>query len=131
VNIMKKWFKNAKGLTLVELLAVIVILGIVAAIAVPAIGSTISKSKVNADASTVKLIQDAGYRYAITENISATKTMTVAELVTAGYLQSSPVSQTGASFGNVTITVASGKITVSGGEVVAGSPASPAASPGG
>lgn len=44
----KKFFKNEKGLTLVELLAVIVILGIVAAIAVPSIGSVIQKSRENA-----------------------------------------------------------------------------------
>ena len=51
-----KIFKNQKGLTLVELLAVIVILGIVAAIAVPSIGNIINNSKdkaILADASTV------------------------------------------------------------------------------
>ncbi|WP_379969046.1 type IV pilin protein [Ectobacillus sp. sgz5001026] len=53
---LKKFLKNEKGLTLVELLAVIVILGIVAAIAIPSIGSIIQKSKedgVKADAITV------------------------------------------------------------------------------
>nr|WP_186278741.1 prepilin-type N-terminal cleavage/methylation domain-containing protein [Lysinibacillus sp. BW-2-10] len=42
---MKKSVKNEKGLTLIELLAVIVILGIIAAIAVPAIGNIISDSR--------------------------------------------------------------------------------------
>ncbi|WP_299738781.1 type II secretion system protein [Rossellomorea sp. y25] len=42
---MRKMLKNERGLTLVELLAVIVILGIIAAIAVPSIGSIINKSK--------------------------------------------------------------------------------------
>ncbi|XXM72268.1 type IV pilin protein [Lysinibacillus sphaericus] len=45
---LKKILKNDKGLTLVELLAVIVILGIIAAIAVPSIGSIIEKSRVDA-----------------------------------------------------------------------------------
>ena len=47
---------NEKGLTLIELLAVIVILGIVAAIAVPAIGNVINNSKdkaLLADASNI------------------------------------------------------------------------------
>lgn len=57
---MKKWLKrhlkNEKGLTLVELLAVIVILGIIAAIAVPSIGGIIDNTRIkaaNADAQNI------------------------------------------------------------------------------
>ncbi|WP_048600480.1 type II secretion system protein [Rubeoparvulum massiliense] len=42
---MKRLMRNEKGLTLIELLAVIVILGIIAAIAVPNIGGIINKTK--------------------------------------------------------------------------------------
>ncbi|MCG7311701.1 prepilin-type N-terminal cleavage/methylation domain-containing protein [Priestia flexa] len=45
---MKKFLKNEKGLTLIELLAVIVILGIIAAIAIPSIGGIIQKSREDA-----------------------------------------------------------------------------------
>lgn len=48
MNNFKKRLKDQRGLTLVELLAVIVILGIIAAIAVPSIGGIIQKSKEDA-----------------------------------------------------------------------------------
>ncbi|WP_163101781.1 type II secretion system protein [Peribacillus alkalitolerans] len=50
----KKFVKNQKGLTLVELLAVIVILGIIAAIAVPSIGGIIENSKTDAHIANAK-----------------------------------------------------------------------------
>lgn len=48
VEKFKQRLKNQRGFTLVELLAVIVILGIIAAIAVPSIGNIIEKSKIDA-----------------------------------------------------------------------------------
>ena len=48
-----------KGFTLVELLAVIVILGVLALITFPIIDGTIRNSKEKALASTIKSIEDA------------------------------------------------------------------------
>lgn len=88
---MRKWLKNQKGLTLVELLAVIVILGVIAAIAVPAIGNVINNSKEKADIQTDNLIKDAAYRYVINEEKDATVTdESLSTLVNGGYLNQAP-----------------------------------------
>jgi type IV pilus assembly protein PilA len=97
-----KFSKNQKGLTLIELLAVIVILGVIAAIAVPAIGSTITNSKTKADAQTVLLIQAAAERYAMDINpnglastalLSTATSISMLTLKNAGYLKEIPDKQ--------------------------------------
>jgi type IV pilus assembly protein PilA len=47
-QLLKKRLKNQRGLTLVELLAVVVILGIISSIAVPSIGKIIEETRVKA-----------------------------------------------------------------------------------
>jgi type IV pilus assembly protein PilA len=71
---LKKFLKNDKGLTLVELLAVIVILGIIAAIAVPSIGGIINKSKDDAKvAEAIQIINAAKLAYAENSEITTWK----------------------------------------------------------
>jgi type IV pilus assembly protein PilA len=60
---LKKRLKNQRGLTLVELLAVIVILGIISAIAVPSIGGIIQKSRVDAVKAEAIQVLNAGKLY--------------------------------------------------------------------
>ncbi|WP_419873955.1 prepilin-type N-terminal cleavage/methylation domain-containing protein [Candidatus Pristimantibacillus sp. PTI5] len=96
--------RNQKGLTLIELLAVLVIVGIIAAIAIPAIGGTIAKSKSKADASSQQLVQEAALRYMVDHqgDTPAVTTVTLATLVNDGYLNATPTFNDGKN--NVTIS---------------------------
>ena len=87
----KKLVKNEKGLTLVELLAVIVILAIVAAIAVPAIGNVIENSRYKATKSDAITVLNAANIYftekQTNEKGEAVESVTIKELNDAGYLE--------------------------------------------
>lgn len=75
--------RSKKGVTLVELLAVIVILGIIAAIAVPTIGGLLERTRQNAAEAEHTNILEAARLYAIAED----KTIfTLAEVIAADYI---------------------------------------------
>ncbi|RID88168.1 prepilin-type N-terminal cleavage/methylation domain-containing protein [Peribacillus asahii] len=87
---LKKLLKNQKGLTLVELLAVVVILGIIAAIAVPSIANIIDNSKKDAHVANAEQLVGAA-RLAVAANdtaITGDNSLTMEELVKNGYLES-------------------------------------------
>ncbi|WP_379969462.1 prepilin-type N-terminal cleavage/methylation domain-containing protein [Ectobacillus sp. sgz5001026] len=77
--------RNEHGLTLVELLAVVVILGIVSAIAVPSIGSIIENSKRDAHIANARQMIEAARIYATNEG-ATTNSATLDELATKGYI---------------------------------------------
>lgn len=86
---MKKMIKKEKGFTLVELLAVIAILGIILAIAIPSVSGIIQSAEDDAHDSNVKLIENAGKLAYIAEE-DASDTYTLSKLVDLGYLEDIP-----------------------------------------
>lgn len=83
-KLLKKRLKNEKGLSLVELLAVIVILGIISAIAVPSIGNIIENTRYNAvKADAINVINAANIYYTDTNE---TTEVSVQKLLDEKYL---------------------------------------------
>ena len=71
-----KLFKNKKGITLVELLAVLVILGIIAAIAVPTVNTLITNTRARADVESANSYVQAARLFAL-ENLGENNTVVV------------------------------------------------------
>lgn len=66
--LIQRFRKEEKGLTLIELLAVIVIIGIIAAIAVPLITGVLNKTKDNARVATANQLFEAAKLRSIAKN---------------------------------------------------------------
>jgi prepilin-type N-terminal cleavage/methylation domain-containing protein len=94
----KKWKlrSNEKGVTLIELLAVVVILGIIAGVAGVAVSGSFTSAKQNADNANMAIIRDAVQRAVFEEkSIGATTSVTtsttvLSQLQTDGYLNTVP-----------------------------------------
>ena len=83
-------FKNEKGFTLIELIVVIAVLGMIAAIAIPKIGDVTSRAKASSNKQTITILNEAVERYVAETGDSDLsgfdgnddKTLTVDEVVT-------------------------------------------------
>ena len=95
---MKKTFKNKEkrlklttlAFTLIELLAVVVILGIIALITYPIINNSIEQSKQGALEKTIKSIEEAAYKYSIKNDLGYSSTYQILEfetLINEGFLK--------------------------------------------
>lgn len=83
-NKLKKIWNKEDGFTLVELLGVIVILGLIIAIAVPALGNIMTKAEDNTEKAQEELVIDAAQLYFVENDGNS---VTVKQLIEANYLE--------------------------------------------
>ncbi len=81
---MVKTLKNSRAITLIELIAVLVIMGIIAAIAIPTIGNTISAQRERAAVAEWSAIDSAAQLY-IAQNSGVTA-FSMDDLYNGGYI---------------------------------------------
>ncbi|MEK4910498.1 prepilin-type N-terminal cleavage/methylation domain-containing protein [Niallia sp. FSL M8-0099] len=117
-QLIKQRIKNEKGLTLIELLAVIVILGIIAAIAIPSISGIIQNSKEDAVRADAITILNAAKNYAAANDVSGVSGGKITEKeINSSYvnnlkIKSFSVDVSGNDFKLITDPVDAGKNTI-------------------
>ncbi|HAA81507.1 MAG TPA: pilus assembly protein PilE [Thermoanaerobacter sp.] len=111
--LVKALNKDERGFTLIELIVVIAILGVLAAIAVPRVTTSLSNAKTNADIANAQIIGQAAERYMIENGVDTVRGNNSAarlqELVDKGYLNKIPKTSSGGEF---TLDTSNGKATV-------------------
>jgi len=85
--------RNEKGFTIIELMAVLVIIGIIALIAVPRVTGTITQAKIRSCNANVEMLNDALERYGV-DHMDGTGTPTYPSALTdlvPNYVKSMPL----------------------------------------
>lgn len=104
--------KNKKGFTLIELIIVIALLGVIAAIAVPRYGNVLENAKKDSDDVTAEMVQKAAELYYFQN--PTTGAITLQNLFDNDYIDSSSISPQSDHYKDDTLTITNtgGAVTV-------------------
>ncbi|WP_100333344.1 prepilin-type N-terminal cleavage/methylation domain-containing protein [Bacillus alkalisoli] len=102
--------RNEKGLTLIELLAVVVILGIIAAIAIPSIGNIIDNSRKDAHVANAQMVINSARLAALDNTAYVNGTIQIGTLISGNYLEQIE-DPDGGTYTSGSVTLAEGKVT--------------------
>ncbi len=101
-----KLTRNSKGFTLVEIMIVVAIIGLLAAIAVPNFVQARTQARTNTCINNLRLIQAAIDQWAIENNVAETATVTAANIQPYFKGNAIPAEPTGGSYTVTTVDAA-------------------------